>query len=454
MLIAAAAILAGFAAVVAAGLVWYGLAGRAVDDHPVCRTCGFDLFNRPAGQTACPECGADLNGPRAVRTGNRRRRPGPLYAGLAGLVFVAALTTVVTVHVARGLDAYRLVPDAWVERDARSTLASRQRKAWAELHRRFGEDGLSVARTARLVDLALNRQADPNTAWLTEVGDFVEAVRKAKKVPDDKWLRYAKQAPRLSLRTRKQVGREDPIVAEVVEDGDRVAASSVLMVKLLDVDARGDLVLERDQPEKIDPQGAEQIGTGSFSYTLDVEEDRVAMNTARAGGHAVEVAATLEVLEGHELDQVNAKPLFRERFNVAADFELVDRKAVTLEIIPDDSPELRRQIEAAIQVDSVTHSDGTGFLLIRHSATSPPVPTAFRVRVRQGKHEWKGQAVCDAQVSHNGLFLVPGAGFEGDRVDVFFEPDVDLARATVDMTRVWDGRLEFKAVPIQRPGSP
>ena len=51
----AAAILAGFAAVVGAALAWYGWVGRATDDHPVCRACKFDLFNVPSDRHACPE---------------------------------------------------------------------------------------------------------------------------------------------------------------------------------------------------------------------------------------------------------------------------------------------------------------------------------------------------------------------------------------------------------------
>ena len=102
-------------------------------------------------------------------------------------------------------------------------------------------------------------------------------------------------------------------------------------------------------------------------------------------------------------------------------------------------------------MDGVTPLPRGGFLVIRHSAKSPPVPTAFRVTVRQGKHEWKGRTSCDGRVSHNGVSFVPEKGFEGNRLDVIFEPDVDLARETVDMTRVWNGRLEFKAIPIQRP---
>ncbi|HYO10382.1 MAG TPA: hypothetical protein VER17_15540 [Tepidisphaeraceae bacterium] len=49
-------------------LLVLGMRGRRVDDHPVCRRCGFDLVGPPGGTATCSECGADLvDRRRAVR---------------------------------------------------------------------------------------------------------------------------------------------------------------------------------------------------------------------------------------------------------------------------------------------------------------------------------------------------------------------------------------------------
>jgi hypothetical protein len=433
-------------------LVRLGLIGRATDDHPVCRACRFDLFNLPPDRTACPECGSDLRAPRAVRVGNRTGRPAPLYAGLALLLLSTLAACLIGTIVARGIDTYRWLPDAWVERDTRSPQRSQQTRAWAELKRRSLDNGLSSRRTARLVDAGLALQADQKTPWLNEIGDFVEAVHKAEALPPDKWLRYAKQAVHVWARARKQVGRGDPIVPEIIEDGRRVAADSVLLAKLVDANPRGDLVVERKPPPPVGYM-CEQIGTGGWVYPVDVEEDRAAMSTAPAGKHAVEVAATVEVLEGSEMDPDNAKALFRELQKVSADFELVDRKFAAMELIP-DSPELRKKMEAAVAVTSAELLPGPDVIFIRYSQTAPPVPTAFRVTVRQGEHTWKGTATCEANQKINGGFLVPAKEFDGDRLDLLFEPDVDVARETVEATRLWNGRLEFRDIPIQRPDRP
>jgi hypothetical protein len=60
-------------------LLILGLRGRRVDDHPICRKCGFDLFGKPEGSTICSECSADLTYPHAiprpaVRRGDALRR--------------------------------------------------------------------------------------------------------------------------------------------------------------------------------------------------------------------------------------------------------------------------------------------------------------------------------------------------------------------------------------------
>lgn len=61
------------------------LFGRFVGDEPVvCRRCKYDL----AGLTSsiCPECGRDLDRPRATRKGVRVRSPIRITAGVAGAV--------------------------------------------------------------------------------------------------------------------------------------------------------------------------------------------------------------------------------------------------------------------------------------------------------------------------------------------------------------------------------
>ena len=65
----------------AVALLWLGLRGQPVDDHPHCRNCGYDLFGRPPGGGVCPECGADLRR-KGIRFGQRARRKGLVFLAL------------------------------------------------------------------------------------------------------------------------------------------------------------------------------------------------------------------------------------------------------------------------------------------------------------------------------------------------------------------------------------
>jgi hypothetical protein len=72
-------------------LMWLGIRGRRLGDHPFCRKCEFDLFGRPDdAERRCPECGADLSARRAVVTGARRRRPAIAACGAALLLLSLA----------------------------------------------------------------------------------------------------------------------------------------------------------------------------------------------------------------------------------------------------------------------------------------------------------------------------------------------------------------------------
>jgi hypothetical protein len=71
-----------FAGLLLAVLLWrLGRRGRRMDDHPLCRKCGYDLFGLPADSGRCSECGADIKAKRAIRAGNRRRFPAVGWTG-------------------------------------------------------------------------------------------------------------------------------------------------------------------------------------------------------------------------------------------------------------------------------------------------------------------------------------------------------------------------------------
>ena len=84
VLLLSAALLAAFlgGAVLCIG----GLRGIRVDDHPLCRRCGYDLVGHAERPARCPECGSNTQAPLAVVLGNREVDRGRLLAGVSLIV--------------------------------------------------------------------------------------------------------------------------------------------------------------------------------------------------------------------------------------------------------------------------------------------------------------------------------------------------------------------------------
>jgi ankyrin repeat protein len=66
-------------------LIVRGFRARYLDDHPLCKKCGYDLYPKPPA--SCPECGANLQLPVAIRIGHRTRHK-PMMAWGLGLIVV------------------------------------------------------------------------------------------------------------------------------------------------------------------------------------------------------------------------------------------------------------------------------------------------------------------------------------------------------------------------------
>lgn len=168
-------------------LVLWGLRGKRLDEHPVCRACGFDLSGlrgeRDAGQSAraagpegirvCPECGRSLEHASAIIVGNRRRRPAAVLVGsvmlLGGMIPAASvLPWLQTAWWIAHKPAWMLELDTYV--------ASSTGTALSELARRRGAGELSDAALARVARHGLAIQKDRSIPWDTRWGDLIVAA--------------------------------------------------------------------------------------------------------------------------------------------------------------------------------------------------------------------------------------------------------------------------------------
>jgi hypothetical protein len=156
-------------------LVVVGLRGRKVDDHPLCRRCGFDLVGLMHPRN-CPECGSLLTLPRTTKVGHRRRHKVPLAIGLVLLLLLAGGGTFVGIAASRGYNFNKITPEWLLELKAGSSDAGYASGALTELGARTAAGKIDAGRLVRLIARGLALQQDQQTVWVPGWGDLIEAA--------------------------------------------------------------------------------------------------------------------------------------------------------------------------------------------------------------------------------------------------------------------------------------
>lgn len=189
---------------------WYG---RAVDNHPHCRKCAFNLHTVWPGIAQCPECGTDLVAPGSVQVGVRRRRPVIMAAGLIILVLCSIWFSPWSRRSFRLTNWSQYTPDWYLVRQARSIDTDAAHAALKSIVARFGKKEFSEARLASLVPLALERQADPNATWSDHWGDVIEHAWAGNLLTTQQMHDYVTQACTFTIETNAQYTRQWEVVS-------------------------------------------------------------------------------------------------------------------------------------------------------------------------------------------------------------------------------------------------
>ena len=195
-------------------LLAVGLRGRRVDDHRLCRGCGYDLTGLPAGAARCSECGRDLTAKRAVRVGHRERRRWAVVLSVLLALPSAAVVAGLLWAANSDFDWQRHKPVGWLAGELSSRDSAVVNAALAELLRRQVADEDGEIDFGPAVDAVLEWQGDGGRAWDGRAGDLVEGERHVGRVSDADWSRYARQGfvPRLDVRPVVRQGELMPAV--------------------------------------------------------------------------------------------------------------------------------------------------------------------------------------------------------------------------------------------------
>jgi hypothetical protein len=459
-----------------AGLVLLirGLRGRVIDDHPLCRACGFDLFGLPAGVTKCSECGADISGARATRIGHRQRRPGMALLGSLLILPMLAGVGIWGWGTIRHVNWIAHVPYWYVVRQSNSAVVADRDAALTELLRRLLRGRLSEAQVTSLVDSYLKVQADLNVPWLTQYGDFIGFAHSRRKISKQQWARYLSNAVQYSLIVRPRVRRGDDLIAKIVQGKPRTGIACQIIVSTPSTLEGSDLLRPGDSASDVAPGrfidvvgGGDAIPLGknwfswfpigsylglNLSCIQRIKLDSNLVAHTGDGPKALEVTM-LAKLYDHDPNGASPPDAIR-RIHLKANWTLVDTPTVR----PINDPDLRPQMEKAISIGPISASPmGPGHYI---DVTMPvrwnhlPAPESYDVFLRAQGREWPlGSVAANAWTSNStrcrGGFRQDA--FTATMADVVLRPDPAPALGTIDMTQYWDGEIVIKNVPVEWP---
>jgi hypothetical protein len=441
-----------FLPIVAIGLtlLMRGLKGVAIDDHPICRACGFDLFGRPEEASVCSECGAALAGPQAIQIGRRRRRP--VMASVGGLLVLPALLLIGLIAWASlgSVNLLQYEPAWYLLHRCKTNDANDRQTVLDELMSRMTAGSLAKADIDELSDIALAVQADLTKPWDTKWGDAIDAARKTGNLPAEKYQQYAANAAQFSLAVRPETRRGDDLMVRITEQaarcGERTSFNAWFDVtavssELISVDNNG-LLRGRD--------GSTITPHGSSSTLHHVKLDPKLLAAAADGERVLRLRLKVDVYD-HWTNGLSPA-VASKTVDLQAPWKLVPADAPTVKAIND--PSVRDAVANGIDVSRIEVRDNGGdYASARISLNTPPVPLAYKVIIRaaDGK-EWP---VCGIYVQKGGkTSWSTGAsvkGLVGNKVDVIFRPDERVALETTEMREYYNEEIVLKGVAVLRP---
>jgi hypothetical protein len=424
---------------------------RRLDDHPTCRRCRFDLVGLGERVEACPECGTDLTGPRAVRVGNRRAHR-PLVA-LGAVVMLGSLLIgggVVALRVT-GADINRLKPAWMLAREAEAVGSSASVRALAELTRRVQNASIGSGVSRRLVASGLARQADPAAGWDAAWGDFLDAAWLAGEMTPEDRAAFLLNSLQYTLTAR-------PVLAVGASPGLRLDLSAARLGNNTSVDVDFELIELRiggeDNTARVTGSFRRAGASGGSSWSTPLIKVRSPLGDQK-------LSSRWRVrLADPEIPALTREVTLERSVRVLAEGEPI------IELVTD--ARIRAMLENAISVPrlAVDEKDGVrasfdlayeplvcaviGDTFLREPAPPPDAGDSWKPREwKMGTHHL--HAIGNASsTGWNGIMLEGPAGFDLEVVDVVLKPSVWSAVQDPDVERIWGEELVIRGVKVER----
>ena len=468
-------------------LLFLGLRGRRVDDHPVCCKCRFDLVGVYPARPRCPECGCDQKR-RPPRIGNRRKRWRVVLVAVASLVASGTLVGVHTWRVVNEQGWVRFAPTFILKREVLSNTASRTDTALRELLRRVEEDGLNPTRLTSTIERVLDRQRDADVVWNPSWGQFVEYARLYyDAVGDEQWGRYVEGILRdatLVPRSPVLVGNAVPFAIQFDARCSKSAPIGVVFrIMPAAVDGQpAQIVVSHpwDDPWNTRHPGSRAHGRGMIGAGMPMnlrvqfqDHDpnqpyvwRLEHAKATAPGRSTLTTTVHAYLyetgmnpNQNLFNRTPEEAIASRTFDLSATFVVADDDPITLVTDPQVAPLITSRRTDVYRRPN-ERWDCRGNLGV---AAPLAVDLAFDVYWRADGHEWFVGSVSHKVMPYNatnatGLGHVRMLeGFDPVQypvVDVILRPSKAAARRTPGITRIWGQEIIFKDVPIEWPGDP
>lgn len=459
--------------IAAAVLIVRGLLGVQLFTEPRCMKCGYDLRKtrfEDEGSRGCPECGADLNQPKAVKFGKRQRKPKLIVAGLAvGVLPIVLLMFVSTTRVmSGGANRSHLSNAALI---ANLAMNANQPWDWQELQRRLTANRLSNAEVDQAIaqlTVYLNQQraAGQRQGPLHWSDQFIRLAlaRQAVSPTQFEQLCRAHYDGRISLANVTVAARQGkPILLEPRIDSswDLDNCQLVFAIREALIDGTPASIVDRHQPAKA--LHADELSGKSHDYFHNLALDAA----LDPGEHELKVVVDVGVLPRNApLVGMSGKPGQKARWqnplatwstDLTAKFRMTpaDQSPITLETDPMLNPAGVGGLRVA-RAYAVPMPKGARVMVRITGRDSAPGAFCFRYKVRiDGKEHSSRQAFGKAanwgmNSGEGAIDLREPLPPEVTKIDVILEPDLETAERYPQLHTIWGKPVEFPDVPLER----